>query len=254
MKLLVHHHLGLGDHFICNGLVRHLARERGEIGLFAYRKNAVSVAFMYRDDPRIAVIPVDGDAQAQSISRQAGISALRIGFEHMGCSGRSFAEDFYSQLGLDYRVRFDGFHVRRDPARERALFERLVGARARYAFLHEDRRRGFIVDRANASSDLPFVVPEPGLTDNIFDYVGVLEQAEELHLIDSSFLNLADSIQVNARRFAYHRYARPESPDLPSRHPRETIYRQRWIVKLSSATRRKFLGARTRVSAPRLGR
>ncbi len=253
MNLLIHHHLGLGDHLICNALVRHLALKHGDIGLFAYRRNVASVAFMYRDDPRISVMPVDSDAHASTFAASSAIPALRIGFEHLGCSGRSFAEDFYAQLSLDYRMRFEAFHFRRDFERERALFERLVGGAERHIFLHEDRTRGFAIDRANIASRLPIVVPEIGITDNIFDYVGIVEKAEEIHLIDSAFLSLVDSIRIHATRLVYHRYARPLSPDIPSLHAREDLYRQRWHVGLTSIARRKYLGFKRRLSNFHLG-
>jgi hypothetical protein len=45
----IYHHLGLGDHIICNGLVRSLINPNEEYKMFVKSHNLDSVSFMYRD-------------------------------------------------------------------------------------------------------------------------------------------------------------------------------------------------------------
>ena len=74
-----------------------------------------------------------------------------------------------------------------------------------YIFLHEDVNRNYIIDRNYIiNKDLRIISPIEGLTDNIFDYCYLLENAKEVHCIDSSFRLLADSINLKTLDLFYH--------------------------------------------------
>ena len=45
----IYHHLGLGDHIICNGLIRNLINYDDKYFMFIKQHNLVSVKFMFRD-------------------------------------------------------------------------------------------------------------------------------------------------------------------------------------------------------------
>ena len=45
--IYIYHHLGLGDHIICNGLVRFLQKKHNQVSLFCYQHNIENVSFMY---------------------------------------------------------------------------------------------------------------------------------------------------------------------------------------------------------------
>jgi hypothetical protein len=45
----IYHHLGLGDHIICNGLVRSLIKSTENYKMFVKPHNLVTVSFMYKD-------------------------------------------------------------------------------------------------------------------------------------------------------------------------------------------------------------
>ena len=46
---IIYHHLGLGDHIICNGLVRRLINNNETFGLFVKKQNVKNVEFMFKD-------------------------------------------------------------------------------------------------------------------------------------------------------------------------------------------------------------
>jgi len=214
--LLIHHHLGLGDHLVCNALVRHHAAGRRRVGLFCKRPYLASVAFMYRDLPQIELLPINDDRDAVAMLEATPDAArLRVGFEKL--DSRDFIESFYRQAGLDWRRRYTDFHVERDAAREEACYRRLVGNRTRYLFLHDDPSRGFTIDFRRIHASLPVVRPEGAST--IFDYAAVIERATEIHCIDSAFANLVESLpKLSAERIALHGYAKPTSDVIFRRH------------------------------------
>lgn len=215
--LVIHHHLGLGDHLVCNALVRHHAAGRRRVGLCCKRLYLVSVAFMYRDLPQIEVLAVDDDAGASAILATLPEAArLRIGFENL--DSRDFIDAFYRQAGLDRQRRYTGFQVERDAAREEDCYRRLVGDIKGYIFLHDDPSRGFTIDPRRIASTLPIV--RPAGAETIFDYAAVIERATEIHCIDSAFANLVESLpRLAAERLVLHGYAKPTSDVVFGRHP-----------------------------------
>jgi hypothetical protein len=52
------------------------------------------------------------------------------------------------------------------------------------------------------------VRPELGLVDTIFGYAKLIEQAKQVHCIESSFAFMVDLMKLNTE-FYIHRYSRP---------------------------------------------
>jgi hypothetical protein len=68
-SIMVYHHLGLGDHFVCNGLVRAVLEQTKAKRLYLPTKenNMVTVQQMYSDDSRIVCLPVRTDNDVFSL-------------------------------------------------------------------------------------------------------------------------------------------------------------------------------------------
>lgn len=63
----IYHHLGLGDHIICNGLVRSLKNSfNEEISVFVKPQYYENISKMYRDDPNIIPLPIGNDYQVMN--------------------------------------------------------------------------------------------------------------------------------------------------------------------------------------------
>lgn len=223
--LFIRLHLGAGDAIISNALIRHFASKYDAVHIPVRKQNEVSVRFMLRDLHAVKCWPVgngsDADAEADEIYKALnpyGTDFLGMGFY----SGKPFDVNrwdslFYEQAGLPRQLRWDGFHVERDPPRE------IAPPREPYLFFHEDKGRGIKLDRMRYfRRSLKCVEADPRLTPNIFDWCTVIENSTELHLCDSAFACLADSLtELKANRLCVHKYARASVP------PR---YRHRWEV------------------------
>ena len=82
-KLLFHQHLGLGDHIDCNGMVRHILEHKDYdcIDLFVKKNNTKMVSFLYRDDERIKIIPIEGneyDSVREYAEKQIDYKLLKV--------------------------------------------------------------------------------------------------------------------------------------------------------------------------------
>ena len=125
-------------------------------------------------------------------------------------SGIPSEYQFYKIADVPFRQKWDSFYVERDYGAEKRL-ESLLKLPERYIFLHDDNR--YPVHTESLPSSIPVVRAIPGLTENAFDYRGIIERASEVHVIDSSFMFLVDCLDYEApnQKLFIHRYARPNA-------------------------------------------
>jgi predicted nucleotidyltransferase len=86
--------------------------------------------------------------------------------------------------------------ITRDPAAERELKERVV-TRDRYIVVHLEGSSARVdLDFSDIDPAVQIVEIREGFTDNIFDWLGVLEGAEAMYMIDSCFSNMVDAYDL----------------------------------------------------------
>lgn len=220
-SILLYHHLGLGDHFMCHGIVREYAKKYTRVALFSKPQNYASVSFMFRDLENIRIINVKNDEAAYKfiflnkfkIGKYKYNEVKIIGHEFLDkTSGVPIELQFYKLAGINLTKKWGSFFIERDTTREKALLARtsLVGE---YAFIHDDPSRNFIIDRKYVNQSCTFFTPNKNLTNNIFDYCSLIENASEIHVIDSSFMFLIDCLPYSNpnQKLFVHRYSR-ENP------------------------------------------
>lgn len=215
-SVLLYHPLGLGDHIICNAIVREYAKTHTRVGLFCFAQNYTSVSFMYRDLSNVRVHAIRSQKEIFWFRYKHWLRGTRYdSFKTIGVmnaeSGVIFERQFYQSAGVNFDKKWSGFHFERDTAREETLFAKLP-TQAPYIFLHDDAR--FPADQSRIGTGKTVVRPAKDLTDNIFDYSLVLERADELHVIDSSFMFLIDCLPYKnpSQKLFIHRYIRENAP------------------------------------------
>jgi hypothetical protein len=203
----IYHHLGLGDHIICNGLVRSLIDYNQEYKMFVKSHNLESVSFMYRDLNNLSFL-VGDDLFAKNYLQKNNIhrdNLIIAGFNRHPMS-KSFDESFYLQNNLDFNNRWDKFHVKRDLDSENRIFESMELENNNYIFIHDDLERNYIIDEniIDNKNSLRIIRPIKGLTNNIFDYCKIIANSYSAHFIDSSFRLLCDSLSLKTNKIFYH--------------------------------------------------
>ena len=232
---LITPHQGLGDHILCNGLYRHFSQLRKQV-IITVKQNYVSeIRYMLRDCGNVNILPLplrrswSYTRLLKMISRPLPIEIVGLGSygNNFFPKGVRFDQNFYDQAGINFDFRWSKFEVPRNYKRENEIF-RLLGCHSGpYIFLHEDKNREFVINRKRIDSKLKIVEPVTGLSQfSLFDYRKVLEEASEIHLIESSFAAFAESIDLTQKLYA-HRYARGHAL-YDFRH--EFTYRSNWNV------------------------
>jgi hypothetical protein len=154
---------------------------------------------------------------------------------NLGIFGEKFYENptirydhkFYQQAGVSFDLRWSNFRFPRNSYLEDQLYGYLVGPKTDYIFLHEDKIRGYTIDRSQIPDDCAIVEPDQFAPyGNFFNYTKILEGAREIHCIESSFAALIESLDVRTPKYA-HRYARPEAK---SSYFHEFTYRSNWNI------------------------
>ena len=210
--VFIYHHLGLGDHFHCNGVVRFLLKKKypnKKIRLFAKSKYSEMVEFMYRDVENLEVIPINNDEKKELDNVNSYISendiVEKIGFDFFlknKNKNKTIDMIFYEQFNIEYSKRFELTYWKRDFEKETQLFEKLV-KKDEYVFVHDDPDRGFVISDKNINSK--FQIIRNSYEYDIFDYSKILENAKEIHVMESSIRSMVEFLDTkNSSHYLYN--------------------------------------------------
>lgn len=217
--IYIYHHLGLGDHIICNGMVRHFHKQYGYVKLFCYEHNIKNVHYMYRDLINFELIPVKSDYEADSIlnSLSPEINKIKVGFNRLPefMDPLTFDAAFYKIADLDFNVRLDEFYLERELDKEKEILDRLNPTNEKYIFIHDDASRGFKIDESRITSDYKKIYNDNSIP--LFHCISLIENAEEVHVMQSSIKDLINSFKFDKPKFFLHEYVRNYSHLLDSK-------------------------------------
>lgn len=213
-RALVIGHLGLGDHIGLVGAVRYIAMQHDETVVVCKRQNAKNVAALFADNPSIKLWPVDASYTTNATPTSAGevvpvdpakfVGVYRSGFYAYPNHGfDNLPVCFYLDMGLDPEIRHTHFHV---PTTQ--------GAADMYARVKDIPY--IFVQQRSSSHTTPLVTWDTTATLTIdpnlnvypeghrwhalaqsfvnkefLDYTLLIQNAKEIHTVDSSFYCLA---------------------------------------------------------------
>lgn len=228
-SVLVYHPVGLGDHIACSGIVREYAKTHERVGLFCVEQNYPSVSHLYRD---LSQVKIHAVRSHNDVRRFRILNTLQLSSHHYDRvvvvrsfdeeSGIQYEKQFYHSASLPLKKMWDNFFVERNAESEKILWEK-AKLNEPFVFVHDDARFPLPAERL---PKLPLFRPDLSLTKDIFDYCEVLEKAQEIHVVDSSFMFLIDCLEYTnpAQKLFVHRYARPNMPwNLP-------ILQKNWTI------------------------
>ena len=220
-QLYVLHHLGMGDHLHCNGMIRHLLEENSNeiqnLSLFCWKRNYKNVEYMYRDEDRIIIIPlVDDQDEIKQVNEYINCPYAsdfikyeyhRIGYDKFREIKSQYPnltcdQCFYKQLDIPYEYRFSKFYYERDLEEEERVFKKLVPEGKEYVFVHDNPHRDYIIDLDKIDSKYEIVKNDE--TESIFHFAKILENASEIHCIESSFRCFIEGLNTSQAKHYFH--------------------------------------------------
>jgi len=208
-KILLYHHMGLGDHSMCHGIVREYCSRYDEVVTFAKPHNHDSVCFMYRDLINLEVVKANDIEVQIYINKNPQYFVKYIGFGGLDySSSESLDQQFYKMANVDLEHKYSSFQsLPRDEDREDKLFSELIPKNEEYIFFHDDTSRNMKIELSKGMFTLQ---ADKKYTSCIFDYCKIIENAAEIHVIDSSFFFLTDCLHYHnsIQKLYCHRYIR----------------------------------------------
>ena len=210
----IYHHLGLGDHIICNGIVRHYKELHKTVTVFCKPHYFTNVDYMYRDDNDIIVLPIGEDSDVINYINQHNLQSdlIMVGFGRPGSEqGKTFDEGFYHTVNLPFFYRFSKFKFERNIEKELKVYNELNPKNEPYIYVHDDKDRGFSIDRNKINNNLKVI--ENNKRFLMFDMLTVIENATEVHSMQTGMKDLINSYNFNNPKFYLHWYVRPYNDD-----------------------------------------
>jgi hypothetical protein len=114
----------------------------------------------------------------------------------------SFAHAFYTYTNIPTNIRFDYFALFNDKDTEFVIYEKFIKKYGtNYILIHEDvNRYGNIINKNKIINKALPIINLDRISDNFVDYIKVIKNANEIHLIDSSwsvFIYLLSNKEIN---------------------------------------------------------
>lgn len=226
-NLYLYTHTQFGDHCICYGLVKELSKKYYRVFLFTKKafKNKdgswntrnihiENVKRLYSTIKNVIVItdnPKDYD------------NVMVIGWDKFFNDVKSgkpvvFDKYFYEQANIPFNLKWDNFYIKRDLEKEKDIFYNILKLKDNepFIFLQEDSTRKYIIDRKYANTNIKVLETSKMLDVSIMDLTYTIEKANEVHVINSSFLNFIDLAGIKNTNLFYHKYTRPKPYEQPS--------------------------------------
>lgn len=221
MSIYIYHHLGLGDHIICNAIVRNYAKNNDLIYLFVKPCNFDSVSFMYRDLNNIKFLIGDDNFAEKYIKDNNITNLLKVGFEKLQIKRNIFDESFYEIANIPFEKRWTDFYLPRDTEKELEVFNGFGVKENEYAFIQIDSKRSISIDMSKIKSGLEIVTSENNI--KFFDMCYLIENAAEVHSTESAFRPLIEHLNMKTEQLFLHKSSRSSVQLSPT-------IRKKWFI------------------------
>lgn len=206
MSFIIKQHTGLGDYIICNSIIRHFSSEIKVI-LPVPRNYLPSVSFMYRDNPNIECVQLEGFDFSKLPIKTIGFDWTHHPRQY---PDENFEEMFFRHAEMPFKEK-ENFFIVRDSDREKKLFDTLNLIPDTYIVIHEyTHMNNGKINRTLLPSDKKIISLGVDVkSENIFDYGHIINCASEVHTIESSFLCMIDLWKdITNKNIFCHRYSK----------------------------------------------
>ena len=208
--------MDLGDYFVHAGIINHYADRCNELHVPVKPHNYETLKTLFQENPRIIVVVLN-ENEDDYIKRN-NLGRVNNGWPlvWVKVEGRHktvmWPEQCYIHYEVPYRYKYDNFRLPKNIPGSEVLFNKLTNGRP-YALVHRGtglHPEGLPINvplfrQMNNFPELDIIEIKPGLTNNMLDFVKLIENAEEIHCVNSSFFCLVDCIhKLTKARLFFH--------------------------------------------------
>jgi len=217
MKIIIVPAQGFGDWIIVNPIVRILSKKYDEVGLVYTSYSIKFLKYMFLDLPNVKF-------EVECYSGLPNINHIKSQYESSNCVvinlitpgkyndenvyelnldelNKPFNRCIYERSGFDWDKNCNEYYIPIDE-NESKLHHQSLNLPLKYIFLHESSHplidRNYILDKT-----IPIFIPHQ--IENVFLYKYTIENAEEIHVVDSGFYNFADKLDLKTDKYFMHK-------------------------------------------------
>lgn len=217
MKIIIVPAQGFGDWILVNPIVRILSKKYDEIGLVYNSYSIEFIRYMFSD---LSNVKPEIDCQS-GIPNISTIKSYceRHNYDYINLItpgeyndknvyelnlvklNKPFNRCIYEMAGFEWDRDSKEYYIPINDEESRLHHESL-NLPEKYVFLHEGSHpsidRNYILDKS-----LPIFIPHK--IENVFLYKYTIENAEEIHVVDSGFYNFADKLSFKTDKYFMHK-------------------------------------------------
>jgi hypothetical protein len=216
-ELLLVHQLGLGDSFICSGLVNYFCEKFTNIDKIYLPSYTIqphesfdSLKCLYSENPKIQILPVsefvmhwEDKDRFDRYFENFDIPVLEVDHCRRRPKDVWWYHWFYEQFSVPLDVRYKYFKLPKNIPNAENIYNQVVPHGKPYRLIHDSSSHSSRYDLRFTDRELENVYIRPGITKNLLDWMKVIENAEEIHVPTSSVFCLIDSLELDADLY-YH--------------------------------------------------
>jgi len=207
--------VGLGDSFVQSGMINHYADRCHELHLPARPSFYKTIKTLYQDHPSIKVVALDPVeelhaqyAKAHGLSRLLAIPLAQSNIKNYQIIPM-WDIQHYSNYELSFELRYSNFRLPKHIEGSEELYQSLSLGRP-YILVHRytgDNPDGIPINiqgfrgSVGLREDINIIEIKEGITDDMMQFTKLIQCAEEIHCVPSSFHCLVDSIQTDAKLY-----------------------------------------------------
>ncbi len=220
-KAFFYGHLGLGDMFWLCGAVRYLSTCYDNIIVVCKTRNIENVRQMYLDDPSIHFLEIEDDIVLhpfQQVKRKYieadGLDVYACGYHSENPRIYEFPHCFYDDLKFSRDIRTKYFYVPTTPG-AKTLFDAIYSTTPTYGIVHQQSsqkrlpiwesiakdRDDFLLLDVNENhypeGHKYHAIAQRVVNQPLLDYKTLLENATEIHLLESSLYCFASHLDLH---------------------------------------------------------
>ena len=216
-KAIIYHHLGLGDHFWCNGAVRYLATCYDEVTVVVKKNNENAVRSMYYDDPSIIFHVINDDSELfpfwsrKHYLEDEGYAVYSCGYHKENPAIYDFPYCFYDDMEMPREYRTKYFYV---PNYDKA-YELFKNINQPYILIHQNSSQKKIDIYNHIQTQYPdmlvldinanhypeghkyHIVAQTVVNQPMMMYKNLIENAKQIHCLESSFYCFASHLDLS---------------------------------------------------------
>jgi hypothetical protein len=212
MVMKVLYHLGLGDAIATAAIIGKLSRQYENVEIPCWEHNLRTVQTIFHKLPNVVIKSFNTEREALDWGEDADMKLGHYNKWIPKLNDEDFIQWFYRQAHFDISEK-DKYCPILDASKN--IFNNYGLLIKDYSVIHQDLERGFEIKVDNVNFQ-PFCISKKYSGTygevSILNYAKIIENAKEIHCIDSSVLHLVECLPTKAKLF-YHKYARPNSTD-----------------------------------------